>query len=59
MTLNSNIEIIVNSQPIVSVLDKGTIHMLKLIALQNGMLINRPAQLKKVVRILKQSIVNN
>jgi hypothetical protein len=59
MKFTPNIEIIVNTQPEVLILDEWTINALKLIALQNGMLINRVPQFKRAVRILKQSIINN
>jgi hypothetical protein len=59
MKFTPNIEIIVNTQPDVLILDEWTINALKLIAIQNGMLINRVPQFKKALRIFKQSIINN
>jgi hypothetical protein len=59
MKFTPNIEIIVNTQPDVLILDEWTINALKLIAIQNGMSINRVSQSKKALRIFKQSIINN
>jgi hypothetical protein len=59
MKFTPNIEIIVNTQPDVLILDEWTINALKLIAIQNGMLINRVPQFYKALWIFKQSILNN